>query len=96
MNLRDIKKEIEYLVGSVIDDCDLYVSMFPQKREEANKIMDEAIDLYNDLLDRANNPDKTSAKTIKEHYRNVHKDLYEGVNSLCEKLSAVAGKPEEK
>ena len=96
MNLRDIKKEIEYLVGSVIDDCDLYVNMFPQKKEEANKVMDEAIDLYNDLLDRANNPDKTSAKTIKEHYRNVHKDLYEGVNSLCEKLSAVAGKPEEK
>ena len=66
MNLRTIKKDIEYLVGNVIDDCNL------------------------------NNPDKSDPKKIKEHYRNIRKELFEGVDALCEKLSNVAGKNEEK
>lgn len=98
MNLRTIKKDIEYLVGNVIDDCNLYMSLFPSKesQEAAGKIMDEAIELYNNLIDKVNNPDKSDPKKIKEHYRNIRKELFEGVDALCEKLSNVAGKNEEK
>ena len=78
MNLRTIKKDIEYLVGNVIDDCNLYMSLFPNKESQEN------------------NPDKSDPKKIKEHYRNIRKELFEGVDALCEKLSNVAGKNEEK
>ena len=78
MNLRTIKKDIEYLVGNVIDDCNLYMSLFPNKesQEAAGKIMDEAIELYNNLIDKVNNPDKSDPKKIKEHYRFFSSILY--------------------
>ncbi len=93
MNLRDIKKDIEYLIGSVVDDCNLYMSIFPGKNgeEAAGKIMNDAIELYNNLIDKVNNPDKSDPKKIKEHYRNIRKELNEGVDALCERLSSVAG-----
>lgn len=91
MNLRVVKKDIEYLIGSVIDDCSLFMALFPteENRAVAGKIIDDAVELYNNLRDRVNHPDKTN---IKAHYRAINKDLYEGVDALCERLSSTAGK----
>ena len=55
MNLRDIKKDIEYLVGEFIDDCSLFLAFNPDRNDEGiAKIIDEAVDLYNDLRDKVN------------------------------------------
>lgn len=91
MNLRVIKKDIEYLIGSVIDDCTLFATLFPdQENQDASaKIIDEAIDLYNNLKYRVNHPDK---QNIKAHYAAISKDLNEGVDALFEKLSSTATK----
>ena len=59
--------------------------------EAAGKIMNDAIELYNNLIDKVNNPDKSDPKKIKEHYRNIRKELNEGVDALCERLSSIAG-----
>ena len=55
MNLRDIKKDIEYIIGEFIDDCSLFVTLNPGKdSDEVAKIIEEAVDLYNDLRDKVN------------------------------------------
>ena len=96
MNLRTVKKEIEYLVGSVIDDCDLYISLFDGKESanRAGEIANDAVELYNELIDKVNNPDKSSPAKTREHYRNIRKELDEGVDSLSERLSNIAGSAE--
>ena len=40
MNLRDIKKDIEYVIGAFVDDCALFLSVHPGKNadEVANLI----------------------------------------------------------
>ena len=35
MNLRDIKKDIQYVVGAFIDDCTLFLNMNPGKNTDA-------------------------------------------------------------
>ena len=87
MNLRDIKKDIEYVVGEFIDDCSLFVSVNPGKStEEVASLIEQAVDLYNDLKDRANT--KVSGSN-KAYYTEIRKDLLQKTDALYEKLSAV-------
>ena len=42
MNLRDIKKDIEYFIGEFIDDCSLFIALNPNKdTEKVSGIIDE-------------------------------------------------------
>ncbi len=64
MNLRDIKKDIEYYIGEFIDDCLLFAALNPDKNGEGvDKLVGEAIDLYNDLKEKISCvPDATPAE----------------------------------
>ena len=91
MNLRVIKKDIEYFVGEFIDDCSLFVALNPHKdAEEISKIINEAVDLYNDLKDKINNPEGNK----KAYYNGIRKELFEKLDTLCEKLSDTITKAE--
>ena len=91
MNLRVIKKDIEFLISDFIDDCYLFMMVHPddKKAAEAEKLMDEACELANNLFDRVNHPDK---KAVKAHYKAISVDLIQGLDGLCDRLSALAKK----
>ena len=89
MNLRVFKKDIEYFVGEFIDDCALFVALNPHKdSDEIAQIIDEAVDLYNDLKCKATHPE--GAK--RAFYNSLTKEVFEKIDGLCEKLSAVVSK----
>ena len=89
MNLRVIKKDIEYFIGEFIDDCSLFVALNPgQDTDEIANIIDEAVDLYNNLKDKVNHPEGSK----KAFYNGVRKELFDGIDALCEKLSAAISK----
>ena len=89
MNLRVFKKDIEYFVGEFIDDCALFIALNPHKdAEEISDIVDEAVDLYNDLKQRANHPEGNK----RAYYTGLTKEMFEKLDTLCEKLSAVVSK----
>ena len=89
MNLRVVKKDIEYFVGEFIDDCTLFVALNPHKdSEEISGIIDEAVDLYNDLKARSNHPEGNK----KAYYNSLRKEMFEKMDALCEKLSAAVSK----
>ena len=53
MNLRDIKKDIEYVIGAFVDDCALFLSVHPGKNaDEVANLIDGAVDLFNELRDK--------------------------------------------
>ena len=55
MNLRDIKKDIEYVIGAFIDDCSLFSAVNSKADDEAlGGLLDEAVNLFNDLKDKVN------------------------------------------
>ena len=55
MNLRDIKKDIEYVIGAFIDDCSLFSAVNKNADDAALGVLfDDAVNLYNDLKDKVN------------------------------------------
>ena len=54
MNLRDIKKDIEYVLGAFIEDCTVVAAVNDKIEDSAAaELMEEAINLYNELRDKA-------------------------------------------
>ena len=89
MNLRVFKKDIEFFVGEFIDDCALFIALNPHKdADEIAEIVDEAVDLYNELKCKANHADGNK----RAYFNALTKEMFEKIDALCEKLSAVVAK----
>lgn len=93
MNLRDIKKDIEYVIGEFIEDCSLFIALNSgSDSKNIDALIDEAVELYNNLKDKVSHPEGENKKAF---YNNIRKELLEKVDGLCERLSeAVSGKGE--
>jgi hypothetical protein len=93
-SVRELKKDIDYLVFEVISDCLLYSDVNPAENDDAvTTIIQDAVSFRNDLIARVNNPDgKDNTKIVKAFYKSVEKDLLTGVDKLFDRLSAVSAK----
>ena len=93
-SVRNLKKDIDYLVFEVISDCFVFQSIHPDhKTDELSEIMSDAVNLRNDLIARVNNPDgKDNPKIVKSYYKAVSKDLLTGVDNLFTRLSTLTKK----
>jgi hypothetical protein len=93
-SVRELKKDIDYLVFEVISDCLLYTDVNPDNNgEEVNLIITDAVGFRNDLIARVNNPDgKDNPKIVKAYYKSVEKDLLKGVDKLFDRLSVLSAK----
>lgn len=85
MNLRDIKKDIEYVLSAFVEDCSVCAAVNPNAcEEEISKLMEDAVNLYNDLRDKVNVKVEGPAKA---YFSNLRKEILEETNALYEKLS---------
>lgn len=93
-SVRELKKDIDYLVFEVISDCFTYSNIHPDnKSDELSTLISDAVEFRNDLIARVNNPDgKDNPKIVKAYYKTVEKDLLTGVDKLFERLSALSSK----
>jgi len=93
-SVRELKKDIDYLVFEVISDCFVFSGVNPDnKSEELSVLISDAVNFRNDLIARVNNPDgKDNPKIIKAYYKSIEKDLLVGVDNLFNRLSALTVK----
>ena len=93
-SIRELKKDIDYLVFEVISDCFMYSNVHPEnKSDELSVLISDAVEFRNDLIARVNNPDgKDNPKIVKAFYKTLEKDLITGVDKLFERLSAISAK----
>ncbi|HUS87252.1 MAG TPA: hypothetical protein VMW76_08430 [Bacteroidales bacterium] len=93
-SVRELKKDIDYLVFEVISDCFTVMSVKPEeKSEELSLIVADAVKLRNDLVARANHPvGKDNPGLVKAHYRKLREDLVKGVDKLFDRISKVVKK----
>jgi hypothetical protein len=93
-SVRELKKDIDYLIYEVISDCFVFSGLHPDiKSEELSAIISDAVDLRNDLIARVNNPDgKDNPKIVKAYYKSVGKDLLSGADNLFSRLSDLTKK----
>ncbi len=90
-SIRELKKDIDYLVFEVISDCFVYAGLHPDnKTNEVSSIVNDAVSLRNDLITRVNNPAvKGEPKLVKQHFKSVQNDLVAGVDKLFDQLSSL-------
>lgn len=91
-SIRELKKDIDYLIFEVISDCFVYSGIHPEnKSDELSAIISDSVAFRNDLIARVNNPDgKDNPKIVKAYYKAVEKDLITGVDKLFDRLSTLS------
>ena len=88
MNLRDIKKDIEYVMGAFIEDCYVFTVINPDASDETLAgLYEEAVDLYNNLMDKVNAKDINGSK--KAYFNGLRKEILEKTDDLYQKLSDI-------
>lgn len=86
MNLRDIKKDIEYVLSAFVEDCSVVAAVNTKASEEkVAELMEQAIDLYNELRDKVNARIEGPKKA---YYAALRKEILEKTDALYEQLSA--------
>lgn len=94
MNLRDIKKDIEYVLSAFVEDCSVCAAVNPNADgDEIAKLMQAAVDLYNELRDKVNVKVDGAKRT---YYAGLRKEILEETNALYEKLSEAVKKSAKK
>jgi hypothetical protein len=93
-SIRELKKDIDYLVFEVVSDCLVFSNLHPENEsDELSVLISDAVEFRNDLIARVNNPDgKDNPKIVKSYYKAVEKDLITGVDKLFERLSNLSAK----
>ncbi len=93
-NKREIKKDVDFLVGEVISDCYTFLLINGEKnRDNVIEIIGSIVDKRNDLISRVNNQDKTfDTKQVKSHYKAINADLLAAIDDSFSKLSKLSSK----
>jgi len=81
--VRDLKKMINYDMSSVIEDCYVWQLTNADAADKAEKIIDEAIETFDTLIERVN--DK-KAENKKAHFKAIMSDLDKASDKLLKKL----------
>ena len=91
--LRNLKKDIDYLVSEVLSDSYTLAYLYPEKKEIAMEIINNAVEFRNQLFERANKPDgKADKNLVKNHYKNINNDLLTGIDGLFKQISELTKK----
>ena len=90
MNLRDIKKDIEYVLSAFIEDCSVCAAVNPKTSDvKIAALMEEAVDLYNELRDKVGAKVEGSKKA---YYNGLRREILERTDALYVKLSETVNK----
>jgi len=84
-NVRNLKKDINYVLGDIIEA--VYVWEYSNTDKETKKseaIIDEAIETFDDLIAKVN--DK-SVEDRKAHFKNINVELEAKGRALIEKIN---------
>lgn len=87
-NRREVKKDIQFIIHDFIDECCAFIINNPgEKEKEINKNIDEAVELYDDLMHRVNNHSHLKGKEVNAHFKEIYKDLEEKSIALTKKFN---------
>ncbi len=90
-SIKSLKKDIDFLFFELISDCFMASSLHDgAKKVEVQNLIEEAVVMRNEFIDRANHPDgKDNPELVRAYYTGLRKDLFSKVNDFFEKLSGI-------
>ncbi|RMA58465.1 hypothetical protein [Ulvibacter antarcticus] len=86
-NVRDLKKDINYVLGDIIEAVYIWELTNPSKdNKKAESIIDEAIVTFDELIVKVN--DK-KVENKKKHFKTINTELEEKGRKLIEKINGL-------
>ena len=86
-NKRNLKKDINYVLGDIIEEVYIWEENNPKKDKKAGEvIIDEAITSFDTFMTRVSDRNVENAST---HFKAIKQDLESTAKSLIEKVNAL-------
>ncbi len=86
-NKRDLKKDINYVLGDIIEVVYMKGLENPDKdSKEGEAIIDDAIASFDGFMARAN---QRNLENPKQHFKSIREDLQKTAETLVEKVNAL-------
>jgi hypothetical protein len=84
-NIKNLKKDINYVLGDIIEAVYLYeMTTTGKPSPETNALIDEAIAAFDTLITKVN---LKKVENKKAHFSQINKDLEETANQLVAKIN---------
>ncbi|MBS9768412.1 MAG: hypothetical protein KGV44_12870 [Flavobacteriaceae bacterium] len=85
-NVKNLKKDIRYVLGDIIDMCYVWEFLHPKENgKKANEIVEKALLTFDELLEKVNQGRKAENK--KAHYKSIQKELEEKASELIGEIN---------
>ncbi|HNT40689.1 MAG TPA: hypothetical protein PKO42_03220 [Tenuifilaceae bacterium] len=86
---KDLKKDVDSLVGEVVNDCFTYMTLHGDKnRDKAEGIISKIMESRNTAIKKINNPGKlTDKKATKAHFKALQQELLVSADECFTELS---------
>lgn len=84
-SIRSIKKIINNELALLIDDCYEILLTNPDDEQELNEVIDEAVDLFDNLIVRVNSYGVEGNK--QDYFKSIEDDLANGLAKLRNKMN---------
>lgn len=86
-NIKNLKKDINYVLGDIIEAVYLYeMTTTGKPSAETDALIDEAIASFDTLIAKVN---AKNVENKKAHFSQINKDLEETANQLVAKINAL-------
>lgn len=86
-NVRNLKKDINYVLGDLIEAVYLFeMSTTGKPTDASNAVIDEAITAFDNLITKVNTK---NVENKKAHFKQIHVELEQVANQLVEKINAL-------
>lgn len=86
-SVRDLKRDINYVLGDIIEAVYIWELTNPGKdTKKSEKIIDEAIETFDELILKVNNRD---VENKKQHFKGVQNELEDRGRKLIDKINAL-------
>ena len=84
-NKRDLKKDINYVLGDIIEAVYVWELTNPEKEtKNSEAIIDEAINVFDELIVKVND---RSVENKKAHFKAINQDLETKGRALIDKIN---------
>ncbi|MCK5782570.1 MAG: hypothetical protein KAH10_08260 [Flavobacteriales bacterium] len=84
---RILKKNVNYLFGDLIDECYLWMLVNPEKDDKkATAIVDEAVEFYDDVMEKVNSKDLDNAK---KYFGLLNREVEDKAKELVVKINTL-------
>ncbi len=86
-NVRDLKKDINYVLGDIIEAVYIWELTNPDKdNKKAEGIIEDAILTFDELISKVN---QKNVEDKKKHFKSVNNELEERGKKLIDKINAL-------